>query len=184
MFSETESGLEVMASASYLVSDADNKLLTTKLSTVYRPSFSDYVIFNKLRYIDQRSSGLATRKIVNDFNLNYKASNALGFSVYYGIKDVIDSIDDTEYKGLIGLTGLSMIVDISNTFDTMFYSNMRESYEGGQREYNHGVALGWNFYHNMVATIGYNFEGFEERDFDAGKETKQGVYLDFKVKFE
>nr|MCH9740061.1 hypothetical protein [Campylobacterota bacterium] len=184
IFSENENGLEVMAGVDYIVSDSQNKGLYAKLSTAYRPQFSDYVILNKLRYIDERSAGLATRKIVNDFNVNYKASEVLGFSAYYGIKDVIDTIDEAEYRGLIGLTGLSVIYDIAGNFDAMLYGNIRDNYEGGQQEYNNGVALGWNFYHNMVATVGYNFEGFKENDFDSGTETKQGVYLDFKMKFQ
>jgi hypothetical protein len=51
-------------------------------------------------------------------------------------------------------------------------------------KYSTGLSFGWNMSRNIWLSIGYNFEGFEDRDFSAAGYTATGPYIRFRMKFD
>jgi hypothetical protein len=44
--------------------------------------------------------------------------------------------------------------------------------------------MGYNLFKNAWLSAGYNFTGFEDRDFSAGSYSAKGPYLQFRLKFD
>jgi uncharacterized repeat protein (TIGR01451 family) len=181
---ELNDGLELATSAQYFKSDNGDEAIYADVSLSYRPVETDYIILDKFHFLDERGEDLQNRKFVNDFNLNYKITSTFELSFYHGIKYIIDTIEREKYNGVVQMFGLRANYDINSHFDIMVYSNViHGALILNQQEYNHGIALGWNAYKNLNLLVGYNFEGFEERDFDSGTKTKEGAYIGFRMKF-
>lgn len=181
---ELNSSLELATSAQYFKSNSGDESIYADISMAYRPQESDYIILDKFHFVDERERALSSRKFVNDFNINYKVVSSFELSIYYGIKQIIEKINDSKYSGIIQMVGLLANYHLNKKFDLMLYTN---TIDGGstlnQQRYNHGIALGWNVYKNVNLIAGYNFEGFEDRDFDALSKTKKGAYIGFEMKF-
>jgi hypothetical protein len=182
---EFDSGLEMASTAQYLKSTNGDELLYTDISLVDRPFDENYMVLDKFHFIDEKSGGLKSRRFVNDFNFNYKLTSTFELSFYHGMKYLIDTIDNRAYTGITQMFGFSGIYDINRDFDLILYTNLIDGASTlNQQKYNQGIALGWTAYKNVNLLLGYNFDGFEDRDFNSGTETKEGVYIGFRMKFE
>jgi opacity protein-like surface antigen len=51
-------------------------------------------------------------------------------------------------------------------------------------DYGLGAEVGYLVAKNVWVTAGYNFLGFEARDFDQSEDTNPGVYLRLRAKFD
>jgi opacity protein-like surface antigen len=51
-------------------------------------------------------------------------------------------------------------------------------------DYGFGLYSGHNLFDNMVLTLGYNWEGFEDRDFSLQTYRVEGPYFRFNMKFD
>jgi hypothetical protein len=49
-------------------------------------------------------------------------------------------------------------------------------------DYSFGVDVGYNLGTNIWVTLGYNFEGFDDSDFEEARYTASGPYLRFSIK--
>jgi hypothetical protein len=184
LLTELDSDLELMIGAQYLGGENGDRAIATNMSVAYRPVDSDFAVLNKLQYVDEKIGTIQSEKIINDFNLNYKAYDKFELSLYQGVKDVVDTIDDEQFDGLVSLSGLRLNYELGKKIDVMVYSNILNGFELNQQEYSHGVGLGWNAFKNMYFVLGYNFEGFTDDDFSSGTQTEKGVYVDFMMKFQ
>ena len=181
---EFDFGLELATSAKYFKSDNSDETIYADVSVAHRADNSDFIVLDKLHFVDEKTDSLHSRKFVNDFNLNYKITSTFELSLYHGLKHVIDTIDKAKYSGITQMFGLRANYDINSHFDILIYSNIIDGASTlNQQEYNHGVALGWNAYKNVNLILGYNFKGFEDSDFSSGTKTKEGTYLGFRMKF-
>jgi len=46
------------------------------------------------------------------------------------------------------------------------------------------LSTGYNLFKNAWLSIGYNFTGFEDKDFSAGSYSAKGPYLQFRLKVD
>lgn len=51
-------------------------------------------------------------------------------------------------------------------------------------DYAYGISFGVTPSTNVWASIGYNFDGYKDSDFDEADYTAKGVYLKFRFKFD
>ena len=100
------------------------------------------------------------------------------------MKYVIDRFDTEEYSGVTTLLGSEFRHDISDVFDVGVHANTLYSGNSGVMKYSTGVSLGWNMKRNIWLSVGYNFDGFEDRDFSAAGYTASGPYIRFRMKFD
>jgi uncharacterized repeat protein (TIGR01451 family) len=160
-----------------------------KFSMGYRPLSSHWVTLNRLEYkFDEEISLLGRkdrqRKLINNFVTNYKPDYENQLSINYGVKYVIDSFDGDEYDGTTHLLGSEYRHDITEVIDFGIHGNTMYSANSNNFKYSSGVSVGFNLARNIWLSVGYNYDGFEDRDFSTASYTAQGPYVQFRMKFD
>ena len=154
----------------------------------FRPDSSRWAVLNKLELVsrENNSAGFHTtaRKIVNNLNANYKVDEATQVSLQYAFKYVLDTIDGDEFKGYTDLIGAEIRRSLSSRWDVGFSASVLNSRNSGVTDFAYGVSVGHQFATNAWASVGYNFEGIEDNDFDESDYTTKGVYLKVHFKFD
>ncbi len=154
----------------------------------YRPDESKWTVFNRLELAFRKQGGAGfdttSRKIVNNLNANYVWDEKTQLSMQYAFKYVVDTIDGVEYKGFTDLIGGELRRNLSDKWDIGLRLNALHSWNANVIDYSYGVSLGRQFATNTWASVGYNFDGFRDSDFDDSDYTAKGVYLKFRFKFD
>lgn len=154
----------------------------------YRPESSRWAILNKLELVSRENSSAGfdttARKVVNNLNASYKVDEVTQVSLQYAFKYVLDTIDGEEYRGYTDLIGAEARRSLSSRWDVGFNASVLNSRNAGVTDIAYGVSVGHQFATNAWASVGYNFEGIEDNDFDESDYTTKGVYLKVRFKFD
>lgn len=122
-------------------------------------------------------------KLVNNVQGNYTASD-WQWSVYYGAKYARYTFDSGGYDGYTDLTGSEWRYDFTPHWDAGIRVNVMHSWRSGTFNEGYGVEIGHDFATNMWVSIGYNFKGSYDQDFNAAHYIAQGAFLRFRFKFD
>ena len=160
-----------------------------RLSLGYRPNSSNWITLDRLEYkLDEEESALGSttrqRKLVNNLVTNYKPDHYNQLAINYGVKYVIDSFDGDEYNGFTQLLGTEYRHDFTKVIDFGVHAHTLHSGNSNNYLYSTGVAIGFRLARNIWLSLGYNFDGFEDRDFADAGFTAEGAYLQFRMKFD
>ena len=159
-----------------------------KFALAYRPTFSKWIILDKLELNDNHSlAGLSEtrlQKFVNNISANYMFNRSSQITMHYGYKHIIDTIDALEYSGSTHFMGSKYRHDISRKWDIGLHANALQSQIGNNRRYSYGASVGYSFAENTWLSVGYNFDGFEDEDFAASDYSSKGVYIKFRFAFD
>lgn len=176
--------------------------LGTQLSVLDRLEFkyedvengSQLYGFNSLSAAEARS-----RRIINNLALNHVSREWTGqdmtgnlfqryertqWSLYYGAKYALDTFDGLDYSGYTDLLGLEVRHDIKTWLDIGLQASTLNSWSTGTRTYSFGPQVGMSPVKNGWVTLGWNIQGFTDRDFDAARYSAQGPYLQLRFKFD
>jgi hypothetical protein len=105
--------------------------------------------------------------------------------LYYGSKYSFDQYDGVDYQGYTDLVGLDLRHDFSSyPIDIGLHADMLHSWKAHNYKYSVGPTIGISPVENVWITLGYNFLGFYDRDFEQARYTASGPYLRFRVKFD
>lgn len=160
-----------------------------RLSLGYRPNSSNWISLDRLEYkLDEEESvlGITTRqrKLVNNYVTNYKPDHENQLSINYGVKYVIDHFDGDEYNGMTHLLGSEYRHDFTKLIDLGVHVHTLYSANSNNYLYSTGLSVGFQLARNVWLSLGYNLDGFDDRDFSAAGYTAQGPYLQFRMKFD
>jgi hypothetical protein len=160
-----------------------------RFSVAYRPLQSRWITLNRLDFkFDSNTDilGIKTRqrKLIENLTSNYLIDNWNQISFNFGLKYVVDTFDKDEYSGITNLLGSEYRHDLSDRFDVGAHAHTYYSTNSSTMKYSTGLSFGWNMSRNIWLSIGYNFEGFEDRDFSAAGYTATGPYIRFRMKFD
>ncbi|MDH5611780.1 MAG: OmpA family protein [Gammaproteobacteria bacterium] len=160
-----------------------------RLSLGYRPNSSNWITLDRLEYkLDEENSAQGDttrqRKLVNNLVTNYKPDHYNQLAINYGLKYVIDSFDGDEYNGTTQLLGTEYRHDFTRVVDFGVHAHTLHSGNANNFLYSTGASVGFQLARNIWLSLGYNFDGFEDRDFSAAGYTAQGPYLQFRMKFD
>jgi hypothetical protein len=140
-----------------------------------------------------------TRRLINNFALNRVSREWTGedrhgnlftrlernqWSLFYGAKYAADRFDGASYSGYTDLLGFEIRHDLTRWLDLGFHSGMLHSWKAGTYDYAAGPMIGMTPVENGWISLGYNFAGFRDRDFDAARYSAQGPYLQLRFKFD
>lgn len=141
----------------------------------------------------------STRRIINNLAVNrvsrewdqkdregnlFRRYERNQWSLYYGAKYAQDTFDGDDYSGFTDLMGLEVRHDIRSWLDVGLQASALNSWTTGSHAYSFGPTIGASPVTNGWITLGYNFRGFTDRDFDAARYTGQGPYLQLRFKFD
>jgi hypothetical protein len=158
------------------------------VSAVYRPIGSRYTLLESLELRSERLNddifeSRATR-IVNNMNLNVKLDRKTQVSLQYGAKYLFEKIDGENLDGYTDVTGVELRRDLFGAWDIGGRVGMRHSWADGNIQQLYSVSLGYVLMKNMWISAGYNWGGYEDKDFSEGDWTSQGPFLSFRYKFD
>jgi uncharacterized repeat protein (TIGR01451 family) len=186
-----DAGRILASSVIYTGSRSDvsqSRKANARLSYAHRPSDSAWIWFNRLDYIDERSSGNIstshTRKLVNNLNINWMPKRGTQVSLQYGSKYVLDDFNDSTNSGYTDLAGVELRHDLNRNWDVGLHASMLHTWKGGEKSYGLGGSLGYKLMDNTWVAIGYNLRGFDDNDFSGGAYRSQGPYIALRMKFD
>ncbi len=159
-----------------------------RFSLAYRPEEDGTIILDKLDFIHAKQksveSELITKKMVNNLNVNLIPTAKSELALQHGFKYVVDTIDDFEYKGVTQLFGVDARYDLSKSWEFGIQGSLLYAQSANNMDYGFGIYSGHNLFDNMLLTLGYNWKGFEDRDFSLQTYRVEGPYFRFNMKFD
>ena len=190
------------------VSDVTVTTADVALSWAWRPLTQNWSILDRLDLIyDKVQSSVENReqrKIVNNFvvnhvsDINYRSDEDRKYpwdymrsrnqrsqwTLFYGAKYVLDTFDDTDYSGFTHLASGELRWDIRHWLDFGIHGSVLHNWDADNYAFSFGPSVGVSPINNLWVSMGYNFEGFRDPDFDAADYTESGVYLKLRFKFD
>ena len=159
-----------------------------RLSMAYRPEEDGMIVLEKLDFIrselNDETGSFLTDKMVNNLNVNLQPTAKSEIALQHGFKYVVDSIDAFEKKGVTQLFGVDTHYDITPTWELGVQGSLLYAQSANNMDYGFGLYSGHNLFDNMVLTLGYNWQGFEDRDFALQTYRMEGAYFRFNMKFD
>lgn len=155
-------------------------------SWAYRPIVSRWIVLDRLDLKDESRDDLLGRyesaRVVNNLTANWQLDRTLQLGLQYGARYVRSTFDGERYDGLSDLYGIDVRRDLSAQFDVGLHGTLLNSWQANVRDHAVGVDVGWTIARNVWVSLGYNFQGFRDADFEASRYTAQGPYLKFRMK--
>ncbi|MBJ6748905.1 OmpA family protein [Geomonas anaerohicana] len=159
-----------------------------RLGLAYRPPVTRWILLDRLDLTlkDEKGSGSSTqgRRIVNNLNANFRPDKHNQLSLQYGVKYVLEQLDDQDFSGVTDLFGAEGRHDLSDSWDIGLRGSVVHGWQARQVNYSLGGSIGCNVMQNAWLSLGYNLLGFRDRDFSAANYTAQGPFLQFRFKFD
>jgi uncharacterized repeat protein (TIGR01451 family) len=178
--------------ANVLTSDAglrgDQAAALVRMSWAFRPIDSEWIILDRLELKhDTRKDTLGmfeSSRVVNNLNTNWQLDPHTQIGIQFGARYVISTFDGERYSGYSDLYGFDARRDLSERFDVGFHGAWLHSWSAGTSDATAGIDLGITVARNMWVSIGYNFTGFDDKDFAATRYTAQGPFVKFRMKVD
>ena len=160
-----------------------------RFSMAYRPLQSRWIALNRLDFVFDSTTDIIgnktrQRKLIENLATNFLIDNRNQLAFNFGMKYVVDQFDTDEYSGITNLLGTEFRHDMSDKFDVGVHAHTYYSANSAVMEYSTGLSFGWNMTRNVWLSVGYNFEGFDDRDFSTAGYTASGPYIRFRMKFD
>lgn len=124
------------------------------------------------------------RRLVNNTHLNQTFGYQHQVSMQYGARYVLDTIDEQRFTGYTDLIAGEYRYDITSRWDVGLRASSLSSYNSKVRYLSYGVMGGYSPVKNVWMSLGYNFKGFYDKDFDGAESRVKGFVLDFRIKFD
>jgi uncharacterized repeat protein (TIGR01451 family) len=159
-----------------------------QLSWAYRPTDSRWIVLDRIDLKHQRSDSTAqtmqSSRVVNNTHANWLVNNRTQVGLQFGMRYVITTFSGDRYAGASGLLGADYRQDLNKTFDIGVHGSALESFKSGVSNASLGADVGITFMKNVWVSVGYNVQGYNDKDFDDSHYLAQGPYLKFRVKFD
>ena len=198
-----ENGKNLSAKLSYYnTDDIDgdfDKEMKISFGSAWHPKEKDFVFFNRLDLVKSKSLNTAisddvnafasndnndTQKIIHNMHYNRKINEKTQIGLHHGIKYVKDEVNGIKDSSLIDTGTIKLRRDITKRWDIGIHGGYLRDWDEKSTEYVAGVSVGVNPKKNIWIELGYNVEGFTDEDFDNNNYTSEGVFLNFKYKFD
>ena len=157
-----------------------------QLGWSYRPATGAWIILDRLDLKqDSRtdaSSDIESARVINNLNANWQFDTRTQLGLQFGSRYVRSTFDDERYSGLSMLYGVDVRRELTMRFDVGLHGTMLNSLQSGVSDQSVGVDLGVTVARNVWISIGYNFTGFRDDDFEASRYTAQGPFIKFRMK--
>ena len=154
----------------------------------WRPFESAWTLLNRLDLaFDELENGAfdtQSRKLVNNTNLNYKPASGGQLSLQFGLKYLVETIDNRDYDSVTALYGAEYRRDFNPRWDWGLQAAALHSIESNVLRYSAGASIGRSFFDSAWMSVGYNFAGFDDSDFTAAEYTAKGPYLKVRMKLD
>ena len=152
----------------------------------YRPADRKWSFLDRVDLVSDRLvTGVDEQKswrLINNFNANRRFSASTQLSLQYAFKYVRSEFDGDDYTGYTDLVGIDLRHGFRDRWDVGVNTSVYHSYRSKVLDYGIGLDLGYNIGANMWLTLGYNFAGFDDKDFAQARYTAAGPFFRFTFK--
>jgi uncharacterized repeat protein (TIGR01451 family) len=157
-----------------------------QLGWVYRPTTSRWIVLDRLDLKHDETSdadgSIESARIINNLNANWQLDMRTQLGLQFGARYVRSTFDGDRYSGTSTLLGLDVRRDLTATFDIGLHGSMLSSLDANVGDQSIGVDVGMTLVKNVWISVGYNFAGFRDDDFEANRYLAQGPYIKFRMK--
>jgi uncharacterized repeat protein (TIGR01451 family) len=188
LFRPVSQGLAMGINGEYRLDNTNDNKTTfyqVEFNIGLRPLDNGIAWLNQSKYIEEKQSGtnndLVSRRLLNNTHVN-KRWNKTQLSAQYGLKYVDENIDGTQYSGVIDLIGMQMRHHITLKWDWGLHAQRLFDYELKDSRHSLGASIGVTPQPNTWVSLGYNFSGFSDKDFDGAGYSAHGIYLKLRIK--
>lgn len=163
----------------------DRLTAEARLGAAYRPSGEGLVVLNRFDVKHENIEGeFKQHKLVNNLGMNWMMTERTQAAVFHGLKYQESDIGDISTSGFTQLVGGELRHDITRRVDVGFSGSVLVDHETETSDYAFGPSIGFTPAKNVWASVGYNFVGFTDNDFQAAEYSRDGVYIKLRVKFD
>ncbi|MEO9463362.1 MAG: hypothetical protein ABJ242_11595 [Marinomonas sp.] len=106
------------------------------------------------------------------------------FELFVGTRYNFDRFENIEFEGTSLLVGADARIGITDRFELGATGTVRANLEDNVTSFSYGPQVGFVPADGMLLTLGYNVEGFRDRDFGEARSTDKGVYAAVRIKFD
>jgi uncharacterized repeat protein (TIGR01451 family) len=182
-----------------------------EVSWAHRPAKSQWSFLNKTEYrydaVKNATAGLPgpvggapllvsgdvkSTRVINSLSVNYTPVNNRDgnfiergeYALFWGTRYNTDRFGADDVKGWSNVIGADLRFDLSDVADIGASGTVRIGTGGRNIAWSGGPTLTVTPFENANITLGYNFVGFKDRDFEESRYTRSGPFLTFKLKFD
>ena len=170
--------------------DNGNSERSTELDVSYsrRPLSDSWFWLNRTRLIiDAKEDGvfdLSGKRLVNNTHVNLVPQYQHQLSLMYGARYVQDTIDQDRYTGYSDVISAEYRYDIAERWDIGLRGSVLTGWNSDVQKTSYGLMAGYSPVRDVWISLGYNFKGFYDEDFDGAENRTRGFVLNFRVKFD
>ncbi len=194
------------------VGGATTEILDASIAFAHRPDTSPLAMLGRLEFRSDRVTGAVagevggagrtaltvdgnatSRRLVASLsaNLSPRGQDDDGaevrrheVSLFVGARHNLDEYEGEEFKGTSVLVGADGRIGIGERFELGASATVRSNVTDGETRFAFGPTLGVVPAKGVLVTIGYNIEGFRDRDFGAARNTDKGVFAAVRLKID
>ncbi len=164
---------------------SNRQSMDARLGAALRPREEGTVFFNRLDLKSSREEGqFDDWRLVNNFTTNTMVTDRTQLAGLVGVKYVETELEDVQVSGWTHLLGAELRHDITERLDIGLQALMMHSGASRTKEYSIGPSIGFSPRNDVWLSLGYNFTGFEDDDFEAAEYADEGVYVKLRLKFD
>lgn len=187
---ELSETLSMAGAVRAFVRDADTSSnnvsrVDTRLGAAWRPADNGLIIFDRLDIShEQDETGATQMKFVNNLAANAAVTDRLQISGNYGAKYSRADINGQKEDNFTQLFGAEARFDVTKKIDVGLRGSFLAQDGFDRMSYSFGPSIGFAPVDNVWISVGYNFDGYADDDFEAAEFAREGVYIQFRLKFD
>ncbi|MEL6567856.1 MAG: hypothetical protein AAFQ22_05515 [Pseudomonadota bacterium] len=163
----------------------NRQTVDARIGAAMRPRGDGTVFFNRLDFGYDEQSGFSDEwRVVNNFAANTMVTDRTQLATFVGAKYVETELAGARANGWTGLIGAELRHDLSERFDVGLQGLVMHGSASETTEFSIGPSVGFSPRDNVWMSVGYNFTGFHDDDFEAAEYSDQDVYLKLRLKFD
>ncbi len=169
----------------FLDAEEFQRTIRASLAYAYRPLQGDWILLDRFDYKNDLDSESDETSLVNHFHLNYSPFDSpWEIGLQYALKYTLDTIDGERFESWSDLLGATVDYSFDDRWGVGAQASVVHSYTGGDFDFAGGVYLSYSPIRDLQLSLGYNFAGVEDEDFNALEYRYKGPYLRVRMKFD
>ena len=166
-------------------SQVERRTVDVRVGTAFRPRGEGIVVYDRFDVQHDETVGQQRSwKAVNNLGVNMMLSDRTQMAINHGLKYSETEINGVEVDSVTQLAGVEVRHDISKRWDIGIHGSALIDHNTRTVDYAWGPSIGVSPAKNVWASVGYNVDGFKDKDFEAASYSRKGLYLKLRIKFD
>ena len=156
-----------------------------RVGAAWRPRGEGTVVFERFDYkYNELADGTTQTKLVNNMAANTMVNDRWQLTGNWGVKYTETDLGSDTYDSLAMLLGAETRFDITERIDIGLAGSVLMTDGTETMAYSIGPSVGFSPLDNTWISVGYNFSGYSDEDFEGAEYSDEGVYVKFRLKFD